>query len=105
MGDKKDHSKPRWDLLPLDAVRPIVDVLTFGAVKYSDDNWQTVPNGERRYFAALLRHLQAWQAGEQNDPESGLTHLAHAGCCLVLLLWFETHPQEDHAHTIDTILR
>jgi len=26
-----------------------------------------------------------------NDPESGEHHLAHAGCCLVFLLWFEVN--------------
>jgi hypothetical protein len=31
-----------------------------------------------RYYAAALRHLPAWRGGEELDPESGLTHLAHA---------------------------
>lgn len=88
-GKKFDGGKPMWDLIPLKTVGKIVDVLTFGANKYAPGNWKLVPNAQERYFAALLRHLEAWQSGESNDPESGLSHLAHAGCCLLFLLWFE----------------
>jgi hypothetical protein len=86
-GEKFDTNKDRWDLLPWGAVRQIVKVLTYGAKKYDDHNWQLVENMEQRYFAALLRHVVAWFGGEQNDPESGLPHLAHAGCCILFLLW------------------
>jgi hypothetical protein len=82
---KHDSEKARWDLLPLEAVTPIVDVLTFGARKYAPDNWRTVPEWRRRYYAATLRHLVAWWRGERVDTESGLPHLAHAGCCLLFL--------------------
>jgi hypothetical protein len=88
-GKKFDQDKALWDLLPLKTVGKIVDVLTFGAKKYSPGNWKIVPNAEDRYFAALMRHLTAWQSGEKTDPESGMSHLAHAGCCLLFLLWFE----------------
>lgn len=86
---KKDHGKPMWDLLPLASVRRIVDVLTFGAAKYAPEQWQQVPDARRRYFAAMMRHLDAWWAGETIDPESGHPHLAHAGCCLLFLMWFD----------------
>ena len=84
-GLKKDHGKDRWDLLPWEEVEEIVKVLTFGANKYADNNWQKVPQGRERYFAAAMRHLVAWRRGEERDPESGLKHLAHAGCCLLFL--------------------
>ena len=85
-GRKDDTGKARWDLLPLKATREIVDVLTFGAAKYGANNWQLVEDHEARYVAALQRHLTAWRLGETCDPESGLHHLAHAGCCLLFLL-------------------
>jgi len=85
-GLKNDFGKPEWYLLPFKAVGEIVKVLTFGAKKYSPDNWRYVPDGERRYFSALLRHLAAWHDGEDIDKESGLSHLAHAGCCLLFLM-------------------
>jgi hypothetical protein len=67
----------------------IVKVLEFGAKKYDVDNWQRVPQARTRYFDAAMRHLIAWREGESTDAESGLHHLAHAGCCVVFLLWFE----------------
>jgi len=88
-GEKRDDGKPRWDLLPWPEVGQVVGVLTFGAAKYADDNWQKVPDARRRYFAAAMRHLTAWWEGERIDPESGRHHLAHATCCVLFLLWFD----------------
>lgn len=73
--------------LPLKAVAA---VLTYGAMKYKRDSWQTVPNGEERYEDALDRHLNAWKSGETYDSESGLPHLAHAACNALFLIWFES---------------
>lgn len=36
-----------------------------------------------------MRHLTAWWGGEKSDPESGEHHLAHLGCCVIFLLWFD----------------
>lgn len=88
-GVKKDGEKDRWDLLPYGPVAEVVKVLTFGARKYSDDNWQQVPQARKRYFAAAMRHLVAWFRGERYDPESKIHHLAHAVCCLLFLMWFD----------------
>lgn len=88
-GRKDDHSKRRVDLLPVKALESVADVLTFGAEKYGDDNWQKVPDAKRRYYAASLRHLFAWWRGQQVDKDSGYPHLAHAGCCVLFLLAFE----------------
>jgi hypothetical protein len=92
-GTKLDVEKARWDLLPVEAVRQIVDVLTFGARKYAPDNWRVVPDARRRYYAATLRHLTAWWEGETRDPESGMRHLAHAGCCVLFLLAMDREDQ------------
>lgn len=83
---KFDQGKDLWHLLPIKAVTEIVKVLTFGAKKYAPDNWQRVPNRKARYYDAMMRHTQAWRLGEQDDPETGIHHLAHAGCCLLFLL-------------------
>lgn len=88
-GVKYDGHKERWDLLPFQVVGEVVKVLTVGAVKYAPDNWKYVPEGPRRYFAACIRHMTAWQSGEKMDKETGLSHLAHAICCLVFMLWWE----------------
>jgi hypothetical protein len=31
----------------------------------------------------------AWWRGEDTDPETGLSHLAHAGCCLMFLMEYQ----------------
>jgi hypothetical protein len=92
---KKDYGKPMWDLLPYGQLSHIVNVLTFGAEKYGPHQWQKVENAKDRYFAAMMRHLTAWWEGERADPESGMPHLAHAGCCLLFLMWGDDNGQSD----------
>lgn len=96
-GRKDDQEKPDWSLLPLATVERVVEVLDHGARKYSRENWRLVPELERRYYAAVLRHLRAWQGGQRLDPDSGLPHLAHAMCSLVFLLTVEeeSRPPEE----------
>lgn len=92
---KFDTGKPRWDLVQLDCIEEIAKVLTFGAEKYDTNSWQAVEGGEGRYFAALLRHLTAYHHGEVIDHESGLTHLSHAACNIMFLLYFQKKRQEE----------
>lgn len=73
-------------------IEPVVKVLTYGATKYERDNWKHVENGEHRYLAAALRHIAAYQSGEQYDKETNESHLAHAICCLIFLLANRTTP-------------
>ena len=89
VGVKFDGDKPRWSLLPFEALSEVVDVLTSGAKKYAPDNWKYVPNAEERYVDAAMRHFTAWIAGEKKDPETGKSHLAHVMCCVLFLMWFE----------------
>jgi hypothetical protein len=93
---KYDDHKRRWDLLPLDSIESVIMVLEHGAEKYSDNNW-TRGCAWSRYWAAAMRHLAAWWMGESVDPESGLSHLAHASCAILFLLAFEIR----HAGTDD----
>lgn len=90
-GSKFDSGKPRFSLLPTGVLTPILKVLEYGAKKYSANNWQQVENSRTRYYDAAMRHIQAWFEGETNDPETNEPHLAHAMCCLMFLLWFDTN--------------
>lgn len=79
-GAKYDDGKPRAGLMVKDFARALAavsHVSTMGANKYSAGSWKTVPNAKERYYDAFHRHILADAAGEANDPESGLPHLAH----------------------------
>lgn len=77
--------KPSIGLVPLRAMWEIAKVMSFGAQKYDRFNWKGGIRYSRLYDAAL-RHLIQFIEGEDIDPESGLPHLAHAGCCITMLL-------------------
>jgi hypothetical protein len=66
------------------------NVFEYGLKKYAAWNWAkgmpwSVPVG------CAMRHLVAWHAGEENDPESGLPHRGHVACNLVMLAWYIVH--------------
>lgn len=84
-GTKYDDEKVKVELLPPDALWEIARVLTFGARKYDSWNWYKGISYSR-LFGASLRHLWQWWSGRDKDVESGISHLAHAGCCLLFLL-------------------
>lgn len=87
-GIKHDNEKPMMELLSPFALEQIAAVMTFGAKKYSANNWR---NGFKysRIISAVLRHIMAYMRGETKDPETGISHLAHASCGLMMLLEFE----------------
>lgn len=89
-GLKFDTGKPPMNLLDRHALEEIGRVLAFGAVKYGPEQWR---GGIRysRLIAAAMRHLTAYNSGEDTDPETGLSHMAHLGCCVMFLLWMEKH--------------
>ena len=78
-GIKHDHGKLRLDLIPPEMHEALGQVLTFGAGKYGDRNWEEGIS-EDRLYAAAERHLQAHRKGEALDPESGLPHICNAFC-------------------------
>jgi hypothetical protein len=85
---KNDTGKVRLELLSSIALMEIGKVHTFGAKNYGDHNWR---NGFKwsRLLGATLRHVLAFMGGQDKDPETGLSHLAHAGCCIMFLLEHE----------------
>lgn len=85
-GVRLDSNKPRWSLLPLDAVGEVVKVFTFGAAKYSDNNWRLPGIRYGQHYSAAMRHLASFWEGEEKEGESKLYHLAHACCDILMLL-------------------
>lgn len=87
-GRKDDQGKNRLELIPPELIESVGRVLTFGATKYDDRNWEKGMKWSR-VFGAVLRHLWAWWRGEQYDPESGFSHLWHAAACITFLITYE----------------
>jgi hypothetical protein len=81
---KYDQEKPRTDLLDPLALEGLARVLAFGATKYAANNWRGGLSYSR-LLGAALRHIFAIMRGEDNDPESGLPHVDHLGCCWMFL--------------------
>ena len=87
-GCKYDEGKLRMDLVPPDVIHAMATVITDGAQKYGERNWEEGMNWSRQY-AALMRHMLAWWEGESLDPESHRSHLWHALCCIAFLVAYE----------------
>jgi hypothetical protein len=91
-GRKDDAGKLEWSLLPKGSSHAVIRVLMFGAKKYGRENWIQVPEARQRYYDALMRHMDAWwQDPKSKDADTGESHLAHAICCAMFLLYLDTN--------------
>lgn len=84
-GGEKGVKAQRYDLMPKAGLDAIAEVFAFGAEKYASHNWRRGYEWSKSY-SALMRHMTAHWDGETHDPESGLPHLAHAGCHVMFML-------------------
>lgn len=89
-GIKADDGKEPMDLISPVALSEVAKVLQFGAQKYASWNWSKgLPY--TRVLAGILRHVFAYLRGEDKDPESGLSHIAHAMCGCMFILHYEKY--------------
>lgn len=89
-GGAKGTKPQRMELLPYGALQRVAEVYAFGAEKYEAHNWRK-GYAWSLSFGAMQRHLAAFWEGEERDPESGLSHLAHAAFHVLGLLHFAEH--------------
>lgn len=87
-GGQKGQKAARHDLVPSAALDELARVYGAGADKYSDTNYLR-GYSYRLSLGALLRHVQAWNQGEDYDPETGLHHLSHAAWHCMTLQTFQ----------------
>jgi 5'(3')-deoxyribonucleotidase len=101
MEDERGHGlryndgKNRYDLIQPQSLDDMVKVLTMGANKYDDRNWE---NGMSwtTVIASMKRHIAAIERGEDYDKESGLLHIAHVQCNAHFLnAYYHIYPQGD----------
>ena len=94
-GKKFDGGKPPISLISELAIVQEAEVLAFGAEKYGRHNWRQGIEWSR-IIDAVQRHILAFNSGEDADPETSLSHIAHARAGLGFLLeYIETHPELD----------
>ena len=97
-GTKFDADKARMDLLSNVALKELSKVLAFGASRYGEHNWRQGIETSR-LLGAMLRHILAYQDGETLDPETGLSHIAHAMASAMFILELAvTRPDLDNRY-------
>ena len=95
---KFDNDKPKIHLVPPEAIIEAAKVFGFGAEKYGVNNWRIDGDSTSwiRTYSSVQRHLNAWHGGEDIDPESGMSHLAHAATQIMILMTHAIeHPEVD----------
>ncbi len=94
-GLRFNSGKTRHDLVPAFAQEQYAKVLTKGAEKYAERNWELGMKWSK-VISSLERHLQAIKRGEDLDQETGLLHSAHVMCNAAFLTeYYKIHPQGD----------
>lgn len=92
---KHDEGKYDPTMISVELIELLSRVRMFGAKKYARGQWK---KGFKitRSLAAVLRHIYAYMNGEDNDPESGLSHLGHAVAGLEHAIYdAKHHPEND----------
>ena len=78
--------KPKMSLVTPEFILGMAQVLTKGAEKYGERNWE-LGNKTSVPYDSAMRHILAWRSGEDEDEESGCNHLFHAAVNL-LMCWY-----------------
>lgn len=86
-GVKFDQNKPDLSILTSESLNGEAAAFTYGANKYGKNNYKLGMDWSR-VISASLRHIFAFNAKEDNDPESKLNHLYHAKACLAMLIYY-----------------
>jgi hypothetical protein len=86
---KYDSNKEDLSIISYDALKEIAKALEFGSKKYGRYNYLQGMKWTR-ISSAALRHLYKWIWISSKDEESNLSHLAHLGACVIMLLDYET---------------
>ncbi len=83
--DAVGGSKPPLSGIPGPVLFEVGAALLEGALKYGRHNYRVAGVRASVYYDAALRHLIRWWEGENNDPDSGLSHITKAIASLVVL--------------------
>lgn len=78
--------KPQLQLVPPCFEEAVANALQQGAEKYGAWNWRSNQVPLMTYLGAIRRHLNAFLDGEDDAPDSGISHLGHIGASCAILL-------------------
>ena len=87
-GQRHDKGKIRMDLIPPEWEYALADVLTQGAEKYAERNWERGMDWSKPIGCAR-RHIAKFMMGERYDWETGCHHLAMAAWNLLALMTYD----------------
>lgn len=89
-GLRYDAGKPRYDLIPPEALDALAELYRVGAtIKYAERNWEKGMSWQKCY-RSLLSHANKWQYGEDFDQETGAHHMTAAAWNAIALLVYHT---------------
>jgi uncharacterized HAD superfamily protein len=94
-GLRFNEGKLRYDLIHPFAEEQLARVLTLGANKYAERNWERGMSWSS-VIASLKRHLAQIEKGIDYDDETGELHAAHLLCnAHFLTAYYKIYPQGD----------
>jgi hypothetical protein len=78
-------TKPDLSLVTRAMAESIAAALANGVAKYGRNNWRSTPIRALVYTAAAVRHIKAYEDGEDVAADSGVHHLDHAIASLCIM--------------------
>lgn len=78
-------AKAPLSVIPSQVLMEVGLAMMEGARKYGAANYRVAGVRSSVYYDATMRHLIAWQEGQDTDPDSGLSHITKAITSLVVL--------------------
>ena len=82
---KFDGGKPDISIIPPEYTDAVAQAFMDGEKKYGRYNYRGGMEWSR-LLSAALRHINAFNKGEDVASDSGVHHLGHAGACLAMLM-------------------
>ena len=102
-GLRYNSGKRKWSLVHFKSLEPMIEVLEYGAKKYTvgdisgAENWKKGLD-KKEILESMMRHLAALIDGQSHDPESQIHHMGHIQCNAMFYNYFnmKDEPVQEH---------
>lgn len=88
-----NKGKPKWSLLDMKSLEPLVRTLEMGAAKYGENNWR-LGLDRREILDSAMRHLASLIDGQEFDEESNIHHAGHVMANMMFYIYFSNKLNE-----------